>query len=64
MTINRLVSKWCNPSISYQEILIFQGKFPSFNKTLTFHEQFQNNSSVLSHHQVKREKTQEENYGI
>lgn len=47
ITINRLVSKWCNPLISYQEILIFQGKFPSFNKTETFHEQIENNYRLL-----------------
>lgn len=40
--INKLVSKWCNPSISYQEILIFQGKFPLFNKTETFYKTFKN----------------------
>lgn len=31
----KMVSKWCNPSITYQKILIFQGKIPTFNKTLT-----------------------------
>ena len=52
------MSKWCNPLISYQEILIFQGKFPSFNKTLTFYEHFLNKPRVVS---TCKEQKQEEN---
>ena len=47
----KMVSKWCNPSITYQKILIFQGKIPTFNKTLTTPKHFPNNGAVLSHHQ-------------
>lgn len=59
MTINKLVSKWCNPSIKYQKILIFQGKSLSFNKTLTFYEHFLNNQKLVyaCKEQIQEQKT-------
>ena len=54
-----MVSKWCNPSISYQKILIFQGKNPLFNKTLTTPKHFPNNGAVLSHHQQQTKQMEE-----
>ena len=45
-----MVSKWCNPSITYQKILIFQGKIPTFNKTLT---SFISSSIWKNHDKVK-----------
>ena len=56
------MSKWCNPLISYQEILIFQGKFPLFNKTETFYKTFKNKaeSKAMSNPERHKAKMQEE----
>lgn len=49
-----------SPSIKYQKILIFQGKFPTFNKTLTTPKHFPNNQPVLSHHQEQTSESKED----